>query len=117
MKKKQTTRDRVILVSDQDQSVCEILDVKEEFGGDLHCDGYILPVSDAGMVKVSEKGRVFFFNGSIPYINEVRHLAEVEANIVVNKALTFKGDVNEQKGPGFFMYFIIAALVAAVIFK
>lgn len=110
------TRDRVIIISDDD-TLCKILDVQKEDEGNLHCGELIVPVADASMVKISEQGRVFFYNCSIPYINEIYHLAEVEKNLVINKALVVRGDQDEKRGPGLFMYFIVAALILAIIFK
>lgn len=117
MAKKGGRLDKVIIVSDEDDLV-RILDA-EEINGNLHSvdQSVVVPVADASMVKIGSEGRVFFYNCSLPYINEIYHLAEVEKNLVLNKALVFKYEQDEKKGPGLFMYFIIAALIVAIIFK
>lgn len=113
---KEKTVDRVVIVSDDD-TLCRILNVQREDEGNLYCGSLIVPIADASLVKISDLGRVFFYNCSIPYINEIQHLAEVEKNLVINKALVFKGEVEEKKGPGFFMYLVVIGLIIAIIFK
>jgi len=116
IKEKEKTIDRVVLVSDDD-TLCRIVNVEKEEDGNLYCGDMILPVQDASLVKISDLGRVFFYNCSIAYINEIYHLAEVEKNLVIKKALVFKGETEEKKGPGFFTYLVVIGLIVAIIFK
>jgi hypothetical protein len=109
------TIDRVVIVTEEDD-LCKIIEVDEEHSGNLYCEEHILPLNDASLVKISEKGRVFFYNCSLPYINEIQHLAQVEQNLVINKALIFKGEENDKNGPGMFTYLLVVlAFIALVV--
>lgn len=112
---KRDTKDTAIIISD-DSELCEILEVREQIGNDLYCGEHILPIDDASLVKIGMEGRVYFYNCSLPYINEIQHLAEVEKNLVINKALVFAGEINEKKSVSFFWYFVAVMLSIILIF-
>lgn len=111
---KATTQDRVIILSD-DTNEIQVLDIEKREGGNLYCDGLIVPAADASDVRISEDGRVYLYNCSLGYINEIQHLAQVEENIVLNKALHFRGDEDVFKKKTSFFQWVVTFMIFIVV--
>ena len=86
--------------------VCEILDVEDDQGEYIRAGYYVLPKADA-TVLTNEDGLVYTYNVSLPYLQEVAHLAKVEENIVIGQAFLYPGRNMPSTGPNMFQWAIV----------
>lgn len=118
---------RVILyrdfVLDRDEDVLEagggnmieVLRVVDNANGRLHAGAYVLPVTDA-QVFTSDEGLVYCYNASPRYLEEVKHLGDVERNIIVSQAFSYPGRMTHlQKGNGLVWGIMIVLGLVAII--
>lgn len=73
----------------------EILEVKEVLKDRITTEKfeYVFPLAEAKRFT-SAQGTVYAYNVSLPYLNELRHLASVEQNIIMGQALLYEGKNN-----------------------
>lgn len=90
-----------------DRDVCEILDVTEDEGEYIKAGYYLLPKADATILN-NEEGIVYAYNISLPYQEEVAHLAKVEENIVIGQAFLYPGRNIPKTGPGLFQWVVVS---------
>jgi hypothetical protein len=102
------------------QDMVEILDVDDVQTDYIQADRYVLPIEDATVLN-SEDGLVYCYNVSLPYLQEIKHLAEVEKNIVIGQAFMYPGRnmPNPNKGSLMPVLLIVAVVLIAAfgIFK
>ncbi|MMZ56020.1 hypothetical protein D1872_178970 [compost metagenome] len=89
-----------------DKDVCEILDVTDDQGDYIKAGYYLLPKSDA-TVLTNEDGLVYVYNVSVPYLDEVAHLAKVEENIIIGQAFLYPGRNMPKTGPNGFQWALV----------
>lgn len=89
--------------------VIEIMDVSDDQGEYIRADHYVLPKSDATVLN-SENGLVYVYNVSLPYLDEVAHLAKVEENIVIGQAFLYPGRNMPKTGPNLFQWCLVAGM-------
>jgi len=90
-------------ISPGDKDVCEILDVEDDQGEYIRAGYYVLPKSDATVLS-NEDGLVYVYNVSLPYLEEVAHLAKVEENIVIGQAFLYPGRNIPKTSPNAFQW-------------
>lgn len=86
--------------------VFEILNVQEIRQDTIIAGKYVLPRSDAKILN-SESGLVYCYHVSLPYLNEISHLAEVEKNIVIGQAYLYKGHNIPNGKPNLFQWALV----------
>lgn len=89
-----------------DKDVCEILDVEDDQGDYIRAGYYVLPKADA-TVLTSEQGLVYTYNVSVPYLQEIAHLAKVEENIIIGQAFLYPGRNMPSTGPNMFQWALV----------
>lgn len=92
MSTKQRQRvDRAVVFEEEGQE-CHIFELGDDSfdreKGIIKVPGFVLPIGDAA-VRISEKGRVYFYNCPAAYLEETKHLAQVEQQIIIEKALIY----------------------------
>lgn len=93
----------------QGNDVVEIMDVSDDQGEYIRADHYVLPKSDATVLN-SDQGLVYVYNVSLPYLEEVAHLAKVEENIIVGQAFLYQGRNVPKSGPNLFQWCVFGGL-------
>lgn len=93
-------RERLILLN-QDEATCDILPVRS-FDNERILAGdsdYSVPIKDVKQF-ISPVGRVFIVNAPDWYVNEAKHLAEVEQATVIAQAVNYQkpGSVSAKSG-------------------
>lgn len=86
----------------------EIMDIQEIDREYIRTSRYVLPLKDA-TIHTSDEGLVYSYNGSLPYLAEVAHLAEVEKNIIMQQAFLYQGRTAPAKTP--IMMILLVALL------
>lgn len=92
-----------------DNDVCEILDVEDDQGEYIKAGYYVLPKSDATVLN-SDNGLVYAYNVSLPYLDEIAHLAKVEENIVIGQAFLYPGRNMPKTGPNLFQWALVVLM-------
>lgn len=92
-----------------DKDVCEIIDVEDDQGEYIRAGYYVLPKADASVLN-SEKGLVYVYNVSVPYLEEVAHLAKVEENIIVGQAFLYPGRNMPKTSPNAFQWALVVLI-------
>lgn len=96
-----------------DQDMVEILEVDDVQTDYIQADRYVLPIEDATVLN-SEDGLVYCYNVSLPYLQEIKHLAEVERNIVVGQAFMYPGRNMPNAAKGNFMSYVLIFAVILI---
>lgn len=89
-----------------DKDICEILDVEDDQGDYIKAGYYVLPKTDATVLN-SDDGLVYTYNVSLPYLNEIAHLAKVEENIVIGQAFLYPGRNMPKTSPSMFQWALV----------
>ncbi|MEK4240372.1 hypothetical protein [Paenibacillus sp. FSL H7-0714] len=92
-----------------DKDVCEILEVEDDQGEYIRAGYYVLPKADATVLS-NEDGLVYVYNVSLPYLEEVAHLAKVEENIIIGQAFLYPGRNMPRTGPNAFQWCMFAGI-------
>lgn len=92
-------------------SVCEVLDVLDIFKDRIITDKYVLPLADA-VIHTSSEGTVYSYNCTLPYLEEVAHLAEVEQNIIISQAFAYHGRMQPKPPQTPIMVYVMLAILA-----
>lgn len=100
--------DEIVSAHYTSASVCEVLTVQDIFKDRIVTNKYVLPLADA-MIHTSSEGTIYAYNCTLPYLQEVAHLAEVEQNIIMSQAFAYSGRVQPVKTP-MFMFVLVGII-------
>jgi len=85
--------------------ILPVTDVRQDFI--VASDKYVLPTADARILN-SSSGLVYAYNVSLPYLQEIAHLAQVEKNIVIGQAYLYQGRNMPNGKPNVFQWALVA---------
>ncbi|MNJ63746.1 hypothetical protein D3C77_596670 [compost metagenome] len=86
-----------------------MLDVTEDEGDYIKAGYYLFPKSDATIMN-SDDGLIYAYNVSLPYLEEITHLAKVEENIVIGQAFLYAGRNIPKTNPNMFQWVIVVLI-------
>lgn len=76
----------------------------------IRTSSFVLPISDAKIFN-SQDGAVYAYNVSMPYLEEIKHLAEVEKNIVIGQAFLYQGRNLPTGKPNAFQWVMMIGII------
>lgn len=88
------------------KDIVEILPIREIRQGNVITHSFVLPEKDATIMQ-SDEGMVYAYNVSLPYLKETAHLAEVEKNLVIDKAFNYPGRSNPGNKINIFQWVLV----------
>ena len=99
--------------------IFEMLEIEDIHNDRLITNKQVFPLSDATILNDSE-GLVYAFNMSLEYLQETKHLAEVEKNMIIGQAYLYAGknllDNNKTSGFQWFLSGALALIAVIAIF-